>query len=174
MKAADVSIDRASLDRLVDGELDEPSRAALLRALDRQPDGWKRCALTFLEAQAWREAMPAVAVAHAQPTSQSRPAFRRAFAVAAAVAVAFCGGFVARGPERQQQLAVKHDPAPASSPAPAPPPPAVPEYVRSRMERQGYRVEGGRKVVELALDDGRKVAVPVDTLSYRYVGQRIH
>ena len=176
MNTVDVGIDQAALDRLVDGEMDEPSRAALLRALDRQPAGWKRCALAFLEAQAWGEALPATPAAHAAPAKSGSPlpAIRRVLAVAAAVAVAFGAGFVWRGPDRAPQIARTTRVAPAGSPTPAPPPPAVPEYVVSRMEREGYRVEGGRRVVQVALDDGRKVAVPVDTVSYRYVGQRIH
>lgn len=44
-------------DRLADGELDEAARRALLQSLDDVPDGWKRCALAFLEAQAWRESL---------------------------------------------------------------------------------------------------------------------
>ncbi|WP_422931096.1 hypothetical protein [Singulisphaera sp. PoT] len=50
------------IDRLVDGELSPAERAELLKTLDASPDGWRRCALAFLEAQAWRSAMqPSVA-----------------------------------------------------------------------------------------------------------------
>lgn len=42
------------IDRLVDGELAEPQRRQLLLALDAQPDGWRRCALAFLEGQSWQ------------------------------------------------------------------------------------------------------------------------
>lgn len=42
------------LDRLVDDELDEAQRRALLASLERKPGGWRRCALAFLEAQCWR------------------------------------------------------------------------------------------------------------------------
>jgi hypothetical protein len=178
------TIPAAELDRLVDGELDEHARSALIRALDGDPNGWKRCALAFLEAQAWREA------AHAMPAvSPSRPSAARPHAwarqlvpLAAMVAVAFCAGFVSRGTDRSEPVVRRNDSNFNSAPllrtlAPAPeqsPTPTVPDYVRTRMERQGYRVGGGRKVIEVALDDGRKVAVPVDTVSYRYVGQRIH
>jgi hypothetical protein len=41
-------------DRLVDGELPDRERRVLLQRLEAQPDGWRRCALAFLEAQAWR------------------------------------------------------------------------------------------------------------------------
>jgi hypothetical protein len=46
--------DQRLLDRLVDGELDEAERRALLLRLDQAPQGWRHCALAFLEAQAWR------------------------------------------------------------------------------------------------------------------------
>lgn len=44
----------ATLDRLVDGELSNDERRQVLAALDAQCDGWRRCALAFLEAQTWR------------------------------------------------------------------------------------------------------------------------
>lgn len=42
------------IDRLVDGELPRDEYRRLLSELDERPGGWKRCALGFLEAQAWR------------------------------------------------------------------------------------------------------------------------
>jgi len=39
------------LDLLVDSELDESRRREVIRALETEPGGWKRCALAFLEAQ---------------------------------------------------------------------------------------------------------------------------
>jgi hypothetical protein len=42
---------------LVDGELSETERRALVLDLDARPGAWRRCALSFLEAQAWREAL---------------------------------------------------------------------------------------------------------------------
>ena len=48
------------LERLVDGELDEPIRRALIEQLSETPDGWRRCALAFLEDQCWREALPSI------------------------------------------------------------------------------------------------------------------
>lgn len=44
-------------DRLVDGELPEPERREVLLSLDRQPDGWRQCALAFLEAQTWGQSL---------------------------------------------------------------------------------------------------------------------
>jgi len=61
------------LDRLVDGELDETARRALLGTLETEPDGWRRCALAFLEAQTWRQALGGVVPAPA-PTAEIIPA----------------------------------------------------------------------------------------------------
>ncbi len=44
-------IDQHLFDLLVDGELDEPERRELLASLDDTEDGWRRCALAFLENQ---------------------------------------------------------------------------------------------------------------------------
>src|SRR4029078_3395485 len=48
-------------DRLVDGELAGGERRQLLESFDKRPEGWRRCALAFLEAQSWREEMGQVA-----------------------------------------------------------------------------------------------------------------
>lgn len=49
--------DQRLFDRLADGELDERQRRALFSSLDSQPDLWRQCALTLLEAQCWRNEM---------------------------------------------------------------------------------------------------------------------
>lgn len=46
---------RQQLDRLVDGELSGDEYRSLLETLDEEPDGWRRCAMAFLEAQAWKQ-----------------------------------------------------------------------------------------------------------------------
>jgi hypothetical protein len=182
------TIDQATLDRLVDGELDEATRASLLRALEREPDGWKRCALAFLEAQAWGAAVHTSLVASATTRAPARGAFLRPLlGIAAAVVVSFSAGFVLKSYSAQHPGAGGSMAAAVERPQAAPPAralghvdpqrapaPPVPEYFRLQMERQGYEVKGDRKVVAIGLDNGRKVTVPVDTLSYRFVGQRIH
>jgi hypothetical protein len=50
-----LSNDDVLFDRLVDGELSSAERRRLLASLDESPDGWRRCALAFLEAQFWAE-----------------------------------------------------------------------------------------------------------------------
>lgn len=58
------------LDRLVDGELSEAERRALLLAADREPDGWRRIALAFLESATLRRELAALFT----PTSLTPPA----------------------------------------------------------------------------------------------------
>jgi hypothetical protein len=111
----DLQPDDARLfDRLVDGALAADERRQLLESLDGRPDGWRRCALAFLEAQAWRadfgemtaggevprRAEPAAApAASAAPLADGNAGFRRSpsyagrwLAVAAALFVAFVLG----------------------------------------------------------------------------------
>ena len=76
------------LDHLVDGELAQGERRELLRQLEAAPDGWRQCAIAFLEAQAWREELAGLlggtnpspgqvpAEAAVAPVAQSRPAQR--------------------------------------------------------------------------------------------------
>jgi hypothetical protein len=67
--------DQRMLDLLVDGELPDAQRRGLLNALEREPGGWRRCALAFLEAQCWgrelrtmtRDPAAASPVIHARP-----------------------------------------------------------------------------------------------------------
>jgi hypothetical protein len=47
-------------DLLVDGELSAAERRQLLAGLDEEPGGWRRCALAFLEAQAWQQDLGAI------------------------------------------------------------------------------------------------------------------
>jgi hypothetical protein len=59
MSTSDQSLE-AQFDRLVDGELSQAEYRSLLASLDDQPDGWRRCALAFLEAQALGRDLSAV------------------------------------------------------------------------------------------------------------------
>jgi len=59
------------LDRLVDGELPDVERRELLLRLDKEPGGWRRCALAFLEAQTWSEALTSTAGPQCVTSSES-------------------------------------------------------------------------------------------------------
>ncbi len=125
--------DDRAIDRLVDGELDDAERRALLLRLEGDPDGWRRCALAFLEDQTWRKALGGLAGPASRPEpapvvptpSPSRPRLARRLAVAAtALASTFAAGFSAGGGWRAP-IAVEvvrslpsgpADPAPAVAP----------------------------------------------------------
>ena len=51
----DSPVDGQDIDLLVDGELSEQRRRELLIDLDKTSDGWRRCAMAFLENQSWRQ-----------------------------------------------------------------------------------------------------------------------
>lgn len=101
-------IDDAKLDMLVDGELSEAERRDVLSRLDAEPDGWRRCALAFLEGQSWRDAMRSISddSLEAVAVSGSRRSWRRFRALLAtacslllALGVGFAvGGLFARNP----------------------------------------------------------------------------
>jgi len=89
------------LDLLADGELSESQRRELLSRLDHVPDGWRRCALAFLEAQAWGDAMTPIPAQAPPSPATVRPARGRGFpggvlgtlaAMAASFAVALLVG----------------------------------------------------------------------------------
>ncbi len=63
-------------DLLVDGELSEAQRRQLLLGLDDEPGGWRRCALAFLEAQAWKQQFGAIVREPVPQPPAKRPARR--------------------------------------------------------------------------------------------------
>ncbi|HEX6962297.1 MAG TPA: hypothetical protein VF175_10550 [Lacipirellula sp.] len=56
MDADDLNDDML-IDKLVDGELMPEERRQLLVQLEAAPDGWRRCALAFVESQAWQSGL---------------------------------------------------------------------------------------------------------------------
>ena len=48
----------SQLERLIDGELSPAELRTLVSSLDEEPELWRRCALTFIEAQAYSQEMP--------------------------------------------------------------------------------------------------------------------
>ena len=95
------------LDRLVDGELSPDEYRQVLQILEQRPDAWKRCALAFLESQAWQgsfaelmcgETAPDHTLAVAEDTSRASRRVSRwtaaatSTALAATVLLAFLSG----------------------------------------------------------------------------------
>ena len=50
-------------------------------------------------------------------------------------------------------------------------PSSIPDYVRAQLERQGYQIEENHRLLDLDLQDGRRVAIPVDEVAVDYVGR---
>jgi hypothetical protein len=102
--------DDSVFDRLVDGELAADERRELLASLDEVPEGWRRCALSFLEAQCLRESFGQLVHDAAATTdmvattgSPRRTPIRRTMdrglawlAIAASLLVAFTLGTITR------------------------------------------------------------------------------
>ncbi len=172
------------IDRLVDGELSEADRRALLASFEADPSGWRRCAMAFLEAQAWRESLGTVAahVAMQPPMlAPARPRFgfaKTGLAIAASVLVAFSVGRLSKG-ERQPvpTIAVvqKTEPTPETITQPQPQAePPKPDPLITRLESRGYQVDRRQRVVAIKTQDGRRVAVPVAEVRVKYVGDRTY
>ena len=211
-----------ALDRLVAGELADNNRRALLLKLEATPDGWRRCALAFLEDQAWRTALGQPPVLEAMPIrAKSIRRHRWPLVVGPyALAAGLIGLFAltlfrpgVREVERPTPVELV-DQKPAATKTPAEPdlepgqpvgwvglvqpddgespprpvpilaateateqwlqaqPATIPDYVRAIWERQGFRVEESHRLVELGLQDGRPVGIPVDEVSFNYVGRQ--
>lgn len=176
------------MDRLVDGELSPLDRQNLLKRLDNEPDGWRRCALAFLEDQAFREGLKPVAqevpAALTLPKSQPRSRRRDRLMTAAAVLLAFTLGWSAkRQPAASPAVVVTAEkPIPAAVPEvlkiTAPSPARLdpdPEIERKRAwERAGFEFQRLNRFVAVDTKDGRRVAMPVSEYSVQYIGDRTY
>jgi hypothetical protein len=197
---ASSTLDGRCLDQLVGGDLPENERRALLLRLDSEPDGWRRCALAFLEAQTWREAfaplgaaasadrpMPAPAI-HALKTTPVRRLARWS-ALAACIAVAFTLGWAAKrapSPETSEHPQAKAPNAempqadvivPQVEQANTTEPDVTNagfESVVAFWERQGYTAERQKKLVKVKLEDGRERQVQAQEVRLRFVGDRTY
>lgn len=246
MSIHDGSVNDSLLDLLVDGELDESRRRELLEQLEQSPDGWRRCALAFLEAQSWRREMPSLLPASVptvappqRPRTPKRRAWRSLTAVAVGFLLSFVAGMAAEAVMRPNPVLVENTPpkpaAPqtkdAASPSvqdnslamsqsdasesviePAEPfvpldeitlqvregpdspprevrlpvvdaevvseewlqggPRAVPSELVELFRQLGHDVTQQRQLVSFALNDGRRVLVPIDAVEVRPMDPR--
>jgi hypothetical protein len=138
------SIDSAAIDRLIDGEMSDTERRELLLQLETEPDGWRSCALAFLEDQAWRKALVGVVPANEkssrfEPAQQApRPARNRNSwlwrvpIAASLIASTFAAGFGAGGLAKSKPLleVAKPEIPGRSAKNPVTPPAPLDEQVR--------------------------------------------
>jgi hypothetical protein len=119
-------------DRLVDGELSAAERKELLESLDARPQGWRRCALAFLEAQSWRSEMKKLT--QERPTSsaqvkrqavapESKPHSLRTAAQWLAVAAALLVAFKVGSWQRESGIPIVASPVPTNEQLVSVPPP---------------------------------------------------
>ena len=94
----------ALIDRLATGDLDDDARRELFAWLDREPSGWRRCALALLESRELEQAFAQWRARDCQPVISipARPTAGRhrrgeILALAASVMIAFSLGVFARG-----------------------------------------------------------------------------
>ncbi|APW61975.1 hypothetical protein [Paludisphaera borealis] len=136
-----------TIDRIVDGGLSPAQLRDALHRLDAEPDGWKRCALAFLEAQTWgdvlREPSRPQTSLKIGPAPTARSKRVRTTLAAAAALVAFGMGWLTGGRDERPIVPaptlVAHDEpvetvAKADEPEAArpDPPPAIREVARLR------------------------------------------
>lgn len=183
-------VSAAELERLADGELSVAERRSVLLALDQDPDGWRRLALTFLEVQAMRESLRRIPVfpiespasasplptpAVPAPKTPSSPASLRphrngsrnpswSIGLVCAGISLFCLGWMAR-PDR---IVAPRDPTTAWAPETRDGPvlasrePALPATNSGGIEHQTLRLE-------IPDTDGRTQAVEVPVIEGRQV-----
>ena len=124
------------LDLLVDGELTPDQYRRLLRELEQYPDGWKHCALAFLQAQAWKSEFSAVVSPAAKPSAalpQAAPKTPFPWSLPLAMAASFLAAFALtwglRGPAPSpgpEEIAKQPTPQQSTPRQPEPPPPIEP------------------------------------------------
>ncbi|QVL32141.1 hypothetical protein KIH39_25445 [Telmatocola sphagniphila] len=182
------------IDRLVDGELPEQDRQALLRRLEIEPDGWRTCALTFLEAQTWRATFREVAEAPRQeimPAKSTKSKFGWGFIprvalLAASLLLTFYLGHsiqptarevVQQPVETPSEITVKNTPlekpsesVPVSTPQTSK---ELAELTRLWAER-GFFTELQERKLTLQMQDGRTVTVPVQEVYLHHPGNRTY
>jgi anti-sigma factor RsiW len=181
------TFDTRLLDALVDGELNDQERADLLRRCDRSPESWRQLAHTFLEAQAWHQALAFPVEKPAEspmPVSAVRSPMRRlawisAWAVSALLA--FSLGLTERASRHESSQKELIAPGSASLPVAAAPrvaaehQPVVAQTltpaIRQQLERLGYRIQERPRVVSVKRSDGLTVQVLVNEVELRYVGR---
>jgi hypothetical protein len=191
------------LDRLVDGELSDHERRELLLRLGTEPDGWRRCAVAFLEAQSWRATFrPLVctgrdyskaAIIRAGRHAAGKRGHRvfRLASLAASFAAMFVLGWALRGGFSESRFR-----APASETQTPPPAAGVAREqlsasaategglaeLRARedqtpfslWEQEGYRAERQRQLISMELKDGRRLEVPIQEVRVHYVGSKTY
>jgi hypothetical protein len=144
------------IDRLVDGELGDIDRRALLLRLEKEPDGWRRCALAFLESQSWRSALGSPDAQDDTLAPQPGTLFRRPgklkawqcvaglAALAASVAAAFALGWLAHDtPAHNMSRTTIGEESKVTHGTPSDPPATAADGIAASRDRPAATAESG-------------------------------
>ena len=191
--------DQEALDRLVDGEMSSDEQRELLRQLDAEPDGWRRCALAFVEGQSWGRELRGLVRDGQRDSLSSAPSWQQRylrplttalFALAASLLVTSVvlirPPFTTSTPnERTGSSLVLDQRQRAERPQVMPvveagtvddawlsTPAPLPDDVARAFRNLGGRVKLERHLMPYQLDDGRQLVVPVDQLDVQPVKAR--
>lgn len=170
------------LDQIVERPLAAVELRNAFQILDATPDGWKRLAIAFLEAQCLNEAL---APAKPRAVFRRRNPWPRRAAAAGILAASFALGWFGRPTPAAPVVvaqAVPAEPAvieppaaPSAAPSPldaveaylAAQPSAISDQARYLLQQQGYEVDEERKIMTRVLPDGRVILAPVDQVRIR-------
>jgi hypothetical protein len=174
---------QTKLDRLADGELSQQDYVELLGALDHEEEGWRKCALTFLENQALRtdlrklidEPAPQPVVERLLPTSSDTNGSHsvwhwiQGLTIAASLGLAF---WLGRGSMTPGDLAVVELQPPSTQAISAP---ETEPWKQGRLKLVLRGADGEPREMELPVVDGnyvdpdaflaRSTVIPADVLA---------
>jgi len=162
-----------NLDLLIDGELPEDRRTKLLMQLDQNEEGWKNCALRFLESQSWQSAL--------EKSSSTTKKRRSIWPIPlTAVASAVLGFFLA--PQNSSEPITAKTPAPKIAEANHPPSleglhlipsrdesgglfyicrDPLPAHILQAFEMAGHRVQEVEKTIPLSVESISLASLPL-------------
>ena len=119
MKRSNDPVTQHELDRLVEGELNQTQRRELISRIENGPDGWRQCALSFLQAQSWRKSFrsfvaiasdDSAAVSH-QPTMARLSVYHLAAVLVATIVISLgIGVGIAKNWMANDRSVVNHKP----------------------------------------------------------------
>jgi hypothetical protein len=183
-------ISQEEIDLLVEGELDESARVALIAQLEKTPHGWRQCALTFLESQMLQQACSgasgAALVAAPARRSLSFASLRRGAGIAAVAALAFVLGAIvfprssshsvrsgiettqdslpAREPYTSESIHGRSDFFQVSTDGGLPrysTREEIPSFILEAIRGAGHRVERTERTISLPNPEGNPLELPV-------------
>ena len=187
------------IDRLVDGEMLPADQHALLLRLDQEPNGWRQCALTFLESQAWNQSLRPLRKRTTDSPTLVVPNLThktwlpwKQLAMAASILLAFALGKSWNAVEvRPPNVSVANSKNIATPVASATTTeattreiPANREYHQEpltpldalvkRWEKQGFHADRKTRLATVQTQNGDELKIPMEEVRFHYIGDRTY